>query len=95
MLMRAVGGLRWTWAGGAASGPISWRAAVLILAIVLASGVLRLFTEWQRRKTFMALISHAPEGTVITQQDGHGRQTMTVCLGDSRKWASQSSGDHG
>jgi hypothetical protein len=95
MLMRAVDGLRWAWGGEAASGLISWRAGVLILAIVLASGVLRLFTEWQRRKTFTALISHAPEGTVIVQKDGRGRQTMTVSLGDSRNSASQSLGDHG
>lgn len=95
MLMRATGGLRWMRVGGMASGLISWRAAGLILAIVLAGGVLRLFTEWQRRQTFTALVSHVPEGMVIVQQDGHGRQTMTVTLGGSHSCACQSPEDHG
>jgi hypothetical protein len=94
MLIRTLGGPGLVGTGGLASGLVSWRAGVLILAIALAGGVLRLFTEWQRRKTFTALIPHVPEGTVIVQQDGLGRQTMTVTLGGSHRCAPGPPGDH-
>jgi hypothetical protein len=94
-VIQVSGAHRLVWAGTVASGLISWRAAVLALAIVLAKGVLRLFTERQRRKTFTALIPHLPEGTVILQQDGPEGQTMTVTMGDSHKRVPQVPGDHG
>jgi hypothetical protein len=81
--------------GAMASGLISWRVSVLILAIVLASGVLQLFTGWQRRHTFTALVSYVLEGAVIVQKDGHERRTMTVTLGGSHSCPCQAHGDHG
>jgi hypothetical protein len=79
--------------GAVAFGAISWHAALLALAILVVSGALRLFTEWQRRKTFILLLEHSPKDTVIVQQDGPGGQTMTVTWGNSAKSAVQPPGD--
>jgi hypothetical protein len=91
-LMRTSG--RAMWMGAAACGVISWQAAVVALAIVVVGGALRLFTEWQRRKTFRSLLRGAPEGTIIAQQDGPGGQVMTVTWGNSGKNAIQPPGHH-
>jgi hypothetical protein len=69
--------------GAVASGVISWRVALLVLAILATGAVLRLLTEWQRRKTFGSLLASAPAGTVIVQQDDPKGETMTVMWGDS------------
>jgi hypothetical protein len=83
------------WISAVACGVISWRAALLALAIVFAGGALQLLTEWQRRKTFLSLLRGAPEGTVIVQQDGSGGQAaMTVTWGNSVKNAIQPPGHH-
>jgi hypothetical protein len=84
MLTRTPGAPRLVWVGAVASGLISWRAAALALAILVVSGTLRLFTEWQRRKTFTWLVAHVPEGTIIVQQDSPGGQTMTVAMGSCK-----------
>ena len=59
----------------------SWGAALLVLLILALAGALRLFTEWQRRKTFVLLLKNAPNGTVIVQKDGPEGQAMTVAWG--------------
>ncbi|REF00792.1 hypothetical protein [Thermomonospora umbrina] len=63
------------------AGLISWRAAAMALAILALSGAFRIILEWQRRRTFVALVAGAPQGTVIVQQDRPGEQTMRVTLG--------------
>jgi hypothetical protein len=76
-----------------ASGAISWRIALLFLAILSVGVVLRLLTEWQRRKTFASLLASAPAGTVIVQQDGPEGETMSVTWGSSAGSAAQLPGD--
>lgn len=80
--------------GATACGVISWQAALLFFAVLVADGALRLFTEWQRRKTFISLLKGAPKGTVIAQQDGPGGQAMTVTWGNSATDVVQPLGDH-
>ena len=60
---------------------ISWQAAVMTLAALIVSGALQLLTEWQRRQTFSTLMAGAPEGTVVTQHDSAGGQSMRASLG--------------
>jgi hypothetical protein len=48
---------------------------------LVISGVLQLLAEWQRRQTFVALVSAAPKGTIVVQHDAVGGQTMEVKLG--------------
>lgn len=67
----------------ATAGVISWQAAALTLASLVVSGVLRLLTEWQRRKIFMALMVGAPEGTVLIQHDSPGEQFMGASAGSA------------
>jgi hypothetical protein len=84
MLMRAS--REGAWMGlTAAAGVVSWQAAGMTLAALIASGVLRLLAEWQRRKTLSVLIAHAPEGTQLTQQDTPPGQFMQVRLGPSSR----------
>ncbi|MEU9020384.1 hypothetical protein [Actinomadura sp. NPDC048394] len=63
------------------SGLVSWRAAAMVVAILVVSGVMRILLEWQRRRTFAALMADAPPGTVVVQRDRPGEQTMRVTLG--------------
>ncbi|MDX3109418.1 hypothetical protein ACIBO5_12750 [Nonomuraea angiospora] len=70
--------------GGAIFGIISWRAAMMLLAIVVLNGAFRIIIEWQRRRTFVALMAGALPGTVVVQQDGPEGQTMRVTLGTRR-----------
>ncbi|WP_433462658.1 hypothetical protein [Spirillospora sp. CA-128828] len=63
------------------SGVLSWRAAAMVVAILVVSGAMRILVEWQRRQTFAALMADAPPGTVVVQSDRPGEQTMKVTLG--------------
>ncbi len=65
----------------ATAGVISWQAAAVIASVLVASGVLRLLTEWQRRATLRALLAGAPGGTVVMEGDTPGGQFMKVTLG--------------
>ena len=67
--------------GGALSGVLSWRAATMVVAILAVSGAVRILLEWQRRRTFVALMADAPPGTVIVQSDRPKEQTMRITLG--------------
>jgi hypothetical protein len=62
---------------------ISWQAAMFTLAALVVVGVLRLCTERQRRQTLLALVTRAPEGTVVMQQDGPEGHAMRLTLGRS------------
>ncbi len=55
----------------------------MTLAALVVSGVLRLLTEWQRRQTFTALMTGAPEGTVVIQDDSPEGQSMRASLGSA------------
>ena len=81
-------------AGTAACGVASWQAVLLALAVLLADRALWLFTEWQRRKTFIMLLKGAPAGTVIIQQDGPGGPVMTVTWGKSIENVVEAARDH-
>jgi len=60
---------------------VSWQAAMFTLAALVAAGVLRLCAERQRHWTLLALVTRAPEGTVVMQQDGPEGLTMRLTLG--------------
>jgi hypothetical protein len=79
--------------GAVASGVITWRVALAVLAILATGAVLQLLTEWQRRKTFGSLLASAPAGTVVIQRDGPEGETMKVVWGDSAMSAVQLPGD--
>jgi hypothetical protein len=79
--------------GTVTCGVFSWRTALLGLAILGTRGSLRLFTEWQRRKTFTQVLKGAPGGTVIVQHDGPGGQVMTVTWGSPSKNTALAPGD--
>ena len=82
MLMRAS--RTCVWAGlTAAAEVISWQAAAMALAALTISGVLRLLTEWQRRKTFLALMARASGNIMVEQQDTPRGQSMKVSLGSA------------
>jgi hypothetical protein len=53
---------------------------------VLVIGLVgRLLAEWQRRKTLVAVIQHAPGGTVIVQNRGRGGPATRIEIGLSSK----------
>jgi hypothetical protein len=60
---------------------VSWHAAAATLIAMVVSGVLRLLTEWQRRRTIRALMAGAPVGTVLIVSDSPTRQFMKASLG--------------
>jgi hypothetical protein len=83
MLIRASRAGGWAGLTTAGASVISWQAGSLMLAALVVSGVLRLLTEWQRRKTLLALLSGAPQGSRVIRQDTSGGQLMKVSVGSS------------
>jgi hypothetical protein len=67
----------------ASANVISWQAAATTVAVLVVSGVLRLLTEWQRRKTLTALMTAAKEGAVVIVNDGPSGQYMRASVGAS------------
>jgi hypothetical protein len=60
---------------------VSWQAGVAAIGLVAAAYVLRLLGEWQRRKTLMALMRDAREGTVVLQHEGDQGSSLSVWVG--------------
>jgi hypothetical protein len=59
----------------------SWKTVTLILGVLVIGWVGRLLTEWQRRKTLVAVIKDAKDGTVIEQQRGRSGPAMRIEIG--------------
>ena len=59
----------------------SWKPAILFLGVLVIGWVGRLLAEWQRRKTLVAVIKDAKDGTVIEQQRGRGGPAMRIQIG--------------
>jgi hypothetical protein len=70
------------WASAVAPHAVSWTTVGAMLASLVLMGVFRLLAEWQRRATLVALMRHAPGGTVVIQQRGLGGPPMWVWVGD-------------
>ena len=64
---------------------VSWKVGLLILAVLALSALTRLLDEWQRRRTLVALIKHAPRGSVIVQGRGRNGPAMWVTVGSGPK----------
>jgi hypothetical protein len=59
----------------------SWKTVILLLGVLVIGLVGRLLAEWQRRRTLVAVIQHAPGGTVIVQSRGRGGPAMRIEIG--------------
>jgi len=59
----------------------TWQSVIVLLGVLVLGLVGRLLAEWQRRKTLVAIIQHAPGGTVIVQQRGRGGPAMRIQIG--------------
>lgn len=70
------------WASTVAPHTVSWTTVGAVLAPLVLMGVFRLLAELQRRTTLVALMSHAPGGTVVIQQKGLGGPPMWIWVGD-------------
>jgi hypothetical protein len=63
----------------------SWKAGLIAMGTIVASGAVQSCLEWQRRKTFAALVSSATSDIKIEQEDGLGSRTMRVTVGAGAK----------
>jgi hypothetical protein len=75
----------WTWpawVSTVAPHAVTWPTLGAVLAPLVLLGVLRLFAEWQRRTTLLALLRHAPGGTVVIQEKGSGGPAMWILVGN-------------
>jgi hypothetical protein len=71
----------------AAPPAVSWPAVGATLAPLVLMGVFRLLSERQRRTTLVALMRHAPEGTVVIHHrgpDGLPMWILLIWIGDGR-----------
>lgn len=59
----------------------SWKTVILILGVLVIGLVGRWLAESQRRKTLVAVIKDAKDGTVIEQQRGRGGPAMRIKIG--------------
>jgi len=73
---------RAAWVPAALPGIVSWHAGIIALSAVIATGVLRLLAEWQRRTTLIELVRSAPPKTVVHQEDKDTGDSIRVWVGD-------------
>ena len=59
------------WLSAAMVHAVSWRSAIFVVVVLIIIIIGRLLAEWQRRRTLIAVIQHAPGGTVITPDSCH------------------------
>ena len=84
--MSITNGLQWQWQSWASvilPHGSSWVAGGIVLLFVILRGLQRLLFEWQRRKTLMELLDHAPPGSEIIHVDGARGARMKVTVGAS------------
>ncbi|MFI6373394.1 hypothetical protein [Streptomyces sp. NPDC050546] len=72
-----MGWLGWLWP--LAVEPGTWVVLCLIAAVAAVESAL---AERQRRTTLLALVRHAPSGTVVVQEEGRGGPGMRVQIGN-------------
>ncbi|MDQ0771608.1 hypothetical protein QF026_000074 [Streptomyces aurantiacus] len=72
-----MGWLGWLWP--LALQPGSWVVLCLVVAVVAVESAL---AERQRRDTLLALVRHAPAGTVVVQGEGRGGPAVSVQIGN-------------
>jgi len=65
----------------------SWMAGFWVLGAAVVTGAIRLLSEWQRRLTLMAVVRHAPGGTVVVQERGLGGPVMWIQVGYGLPWS--------
>jgi hypothetical protein len=56
----------------------SWGMLVTLSMALIPIGVIGLLAEWQRRRTLVALVRHAPEGTVVIHGKGLGGPAVGI-----------------
>jgi hypothetical protein len=71
----------------------SWLAGGVVLFFVILRCLQRLLFEWQRRKTLIELLDHAPAGTEIIQVDSICRARMKITVGASPEQGPTLTGD--
>ena len=62
----------------------SWKSVIVLLGVLVIGLIGRLLAEWQRRKTLVAVIKDARDGTVIVQNRGHGGPALRIEIGTGR-----------
>jgi hypothetical protein len=70
------------WAAAVVPAAVSWTTVSAMLVPLVLMGVVGLLAEWQRRVTLVALMRHAPGGTVVIQHQGIGGPPMWIWVGD-------------
>jgi hypothetical protein len=74
------------YAGGAVASPVlgttvSWQAGLLVLGVPLIIFGCGLLSQWQHRKTLIALMHEAPEGTLMVHREGNGGPSTRIRVG--------------
>jgi len=69
------------WLSAAMGQVASWRSAIFVVVVLIIIMVGRLLAEWQRRRTLIGVIQHAPGGTVVTQERGRSGPAMRIEIG--------------
>ncbi|MET7715467.1 hypothetical protein [Streptomyces sp. NPDC005407] len=62
-----------------------------LVAALAAAGAL--LAEWQRRTTLLAVVTHAPAGTVVVQERGRGGPAMEIHVGTAGAARNHDGGD--
>jgi hypothetical protein len=67
----------------------SWQAGLVVSGMLLALLIVLLMvalvhgqlTQWQHRRTLMALVRNAPQGTVVVHRNGDGGPSTRIQVG--------------
>lgn len=68
-------------AGAAASDVLSWQVALLFFAGLISVRTLGLAAEAERWHTLVAVVTHAPPGTVLSHTDDGDARSIQITMG--------------
>jgi hypothetical protein len=82
------------YAGGAVASPVlgttvSWQAGLLALGVLLIIFGCGLLSQREQRKTLIALIREAPEGTLVVHSEGSGGPFTRIRVGRTSRKGTQ------
>ena len=63
------------------AGAMTWQSTALMAGLLMAWSAMGLLTEWQSRRTLVALVHAAPAGLITIRRDSPDGQVLWIAWG--------------
>jgi hypothetical protein len=81
MLLTSPKNDMWAAVTALTAGAMTWQSTALMAGLLMAWSAMGLFTEWQSRRTLVALVHAAPAGLITIQRDRPDGQVLWLAWG--------------